>query len=70
MRNDIKNWVFPCDSMSYNVISAFKELNEVDWGTDKNAMKGDYVYIYLVEPIKKIILKTKVVIDNIGENES
>ncbi|MBX4268436.1 hypothetical protein [Clostridium estertheticum] len=36
MRNDIKNWVFSCDSMSYNVISAFKELNEVDWGTDKN----------------------------------
>ncbi|MBU3071943.1 HNH endonuclease [Clostridium estertheticum] len=69
MRNDIKNWVFSCDMMSYNVISAFKELNEVDWGSDKNVMKGDYVYIYLVAPIKKIILKTKVVIDNIGENE-
>ncbi|WAG56614.1 hypothetical protein LL033_05045 [Clostridium estertheticum] len=23
VRNDIKNWVFFCDSMSYNVISAF-----------------------------------------------
>lgn len=62
------NWIFSCDVSSYAVVAAFKELNEVDWGTNKDVKKGDYIYIYLCAPIKEIVFKVQVVEDSVDDN--
>lgn len=69
MPNGVTHWVFPANPQKYHVLEAFAELEELNWGTNNNVKVGDIVYIYLGEPIKKILLKTEVVMIDINPEE-
>jgi len=69
VKDNFTNWIFSCDIKSYAVVEAFKKLQIIDWGTNKNVEKGDFIYIYLCAPIKKIVFKVQVIRDNVNNNE-
>lgn len=61
----LKTWLYPADPSKYDVINAFKDLKKIDWGIPNNVQKGDIVYLYLGNDIKRIMIKTEVIDDNI-----
>lgn len=52
-------WIRTADLGTYDVISAFAELSEIDWSKSKFSIeKGDIVYIYVGAPYSRIMFKT------------
>ncbi|WP_426349383.1 hypothetical protein ACPWSR_16840 [Alloiococcus sp. CFN-8] len=52
-------WIRTANIKKYDVISAYKNMNEIDWTKSNfNICKGDIVYIYVGEPYSKIMYKT------------
>ncbi len=69
--DNVQYWLIPCNPRNYDVISAFKEFDEIDWrNPSNNRIKiGDIVYIYVSDALKKIKFKTQVIKVEYGENE-
>lgn len=57
------HWVFPSNWSKFDVLGAFAALHELDWRKNCNAKAGDVVFIYLGDPVGKIVLKTAVTDD-------
>ena len=52
------NWIIPCNLRYYDVVGAFSKLKKLDWKQSaKNMAVGDYVYIYVANPIGAIRFK-------------
>lgn len=61
------NWIISHNPNTYRTIKAFIELQGViDQATSNNIHTGDFVFIYLSDPIRKIMLKTIVIDENIS----
>jgi len=59
-------WVFPSNLNSYDIYSAFKELNCIQWSQGScKAEVGDIVYIYISKPIQAIAFKTEIIQKNV-----
>lgn len=59
MRRKSMEWVRTADMGTYDVISAFAELSEIDWSKSRFCIeKGDIVYIYVGAPYSRIMFKT------------
>lgn len=67
MTKEVSRWIFPCNPKIYDALGAFAKHGVIDWRTNKNVNEGDIVYIYIGEPIAKILLKTRVVNLNIPD---
>lgn len=60
------SWIRTADINEYDVINAFKSLNEIDWRKSSFSIKqGDIVYIYVGKPYSKIMFKTICVRDDV-----
>lgn len=55
-----KNWIVPYNPNDYNVDDAFKKYEVLYWKQGKNYSVGDWVYIYVTSPQKRISYKTVV----------
>ncbi|MBQ8999260.1 MAG: hypothetical protein IJ086_11315 [Clostridium sp.] len=63
-------WIRTADVQnSYDVISAFEELEMIDWTKKYKISNGDIVYLYVGRPYQKIMYKCLVVEDNIKLSE-
>lgn len=63
-------WIRTADVQnSYDVISAFEELEMIDWTKKYKISNGDIVYLYVGRPYQKIMYKYLVVEDNIKLSE-
>ena len=65
----MKKWIFGCNPNNFDALGAFAEYDFVNWGTNCNIEENDEVYIYISAPIKKLLLKTKVEIVDVPEEE-
>ncbi len=54
-----KEWIIPANATYFDVISYFKNNNEVMWKQSSTIKKGDIVYIYIGTPISSLMYKTK-----------
>ncbi len=48
-------WILPCNLKNYDVISAFKKFNVIQWKQSFNAFVGDKALIYVSAPESKIM---------------
>lgn len=55
------DWVIPCNTASYDIVSAFKTLKKLDWKQSIKIEKGSLVYIYVGAPISAIKYKCKAI---------
>ena len=55
------SWVIPCDPKYYDVESAFRKLDEIEWRQSTYISPGDDVYIYVASPVKALRFKCKAV---------
>lgn len=62
-------WLLQSNPNRFDVITAFRELKQVDWRQNIKAEIGDEVYIYVAAPIKSIKLKCKVIKLNLPKVE-
>lgn len=51
------SWVIPGNPSYYDVVSAFNELEEIEWRQTTYVQEGDTVYIYVASPVKAIMFK-------------
>lgn len=63
-------WIIPCNPKYYDIISAFDNLNVIEWNQTNNAAVGDTVYIYVGEKYKSIMYKCEVIEANLYGNRS
>lgn len=63
------NWMISASLKMYNAIEAFDEFKTIDWKQSANFTIGDYVYLYVTLPYKKVMFKTLVVQTNLTFNE-
>lgn len=63
------NWLIPANINKYDFISAFNQLENLDWTQKANYNIGDIVYIYGSLPYQKIMYKTEVININIKKEE-
>ena len=61
-------WIIPCNPKYYDIISAFDNLNVIEWNQTNNAAVGDTVYIYVGEKYKSIMYKCEVIEANLYGN--
>lgn len=62
-------WLYPANPSEYDVIKAFKDLKKIDWGIPNNVENGDIVYIYLGNDIRKIMIKSEVIDNNVSKDD-
>lgn len=62
-------WLLQSNPNKFDVITAFRELKQVDWRQNIKAEIGDEAYIYVAAPIKSIKLKCKVIKLNLPKVE-
>ena len=63
-------WIRTANMAKYDVVSAFNDLNEIDWTKSKfDIKKGDLVYIYVGKPFSRIMYKTVCIKDDISADE-
>ena len=59
-------WIRTAKLKKYDVISAFSDLNEIDWRKSGfNIKTGDIVYIYVGKPYSRIMYKTICILDSV-----
>ena len=49
MKTNVVEWIVPCDTISYDLANALRDLKIIDWHQSKqmkNAQVGDLVYLY------------------------
>ena len=54
-------WIIPCNPKYYDIVSAFENLDTIEWSQSTNTTVGDTVYIYVGEKYKSIMFKCEVV---------
>lgn len=54
-------WLIPCNPKKYDVITAFSNLDLIDWRQNNNIISDDIVYIYVSKPFQQIMFKTLVI---------
>lgn len=59
-RDNLEEWLVPCNIGKYDVISAFKKLDKLQWKQSSNISINDIVYIYVSKPISGIVYKCRV----------
>src|SRR5207249_3105187 len=58
-------WMFPSNWAAFDVLTAFAALHKIDWRRNCTAREGDIVFIYLGEPMRKIVIKAVIVKDDV-----
>ena len=61
------NWIIPCNCNYYDVVSAFENLDKINWKQSTNIKAGDIIYIYAGKPYSAILFKTIATAVNQGE---
>jgi hypothetical protein len=58
-----QHWIFSSNPKDYDAISAFRDLDIIDWSNPSanKIEKGDIVYFYLSENVKSICIKAKTI---------
>ena len=57
----MERWIISCNLKYYDVISAFSDLQKLDWQQSNMKMKtGDEVYIYVGPPYKKVMYRCRI----------
>ena len=51
------SWAIPGNPSYYDVVSAFNELEAIEWRQTTYVQAGDTVYIYVANPVKAIMFK-------------
>ncbi|MBQ7063769.1 MAG: MmcQ/YjbR family DNA-binding protein [Firmicutes bacterium] len=52
-----REWVIPSNPHYYDVITAFRERQEIEWKQGRGILKGDTVYLYVGAPVSAILYK-------------
>lgn len=60
------NWLISSNPKMYDVVSAFNDLDTIDWRQSSSINVDDTVYIYCGKPIQKIMFRTKVLMTDIS----
>ena len=63
-------WIVPCNPKYYDIVSAFDNLDIIEWSQSNNAVVGDTIYIYVGEKYKSIMYKCEVVESDLYGNRS
>lgn len=63
-------WVIPCNPKYYDIVSAFDNLDVIEWSQSTNTNVGDTVYIYVGEKYKSIMFKCEVIAADLYGNRS
>lgn len=63
-------WIIPCNPRYYDIVSAFDNLDVIEWTQPNNTAVGDTVYIYVGEKYKSIMFKCEVVGADLHGNRS
>ena len=63
-------WVIPCNPKLYDVVSAFEDLDVIEWNQTNNTTAGDTVYIYVGDKYKSIMFKCEVIASDLYGNRS
>lgn len=63
-------WVIPCNPKYYDIVSAFDNLEIVEWSQTNNVSIGDTVYIYVGGEYKAIMYKCEVISADLCGNRS
>jgi len=50
-------WIIPCNLKNFDVISAFRKHQEIQWKQSVNASIGDEAYIYVAWPESRLMFK-------------
>ena len=62
-------WIIPCNTKNFNIIEHFVTNSEVVFKKDGLIKNGDYVYIYLAAPFKRIKYKCVVISTKVSDEE-
>ena len=62
-------WVITCNLKSYDVVSAFKKLDELEWKQSTNVEVGDMIYIYVGAPTSAIQYRCKAIAVNLPKGK-
>lgn len=62
-------WIIPCNPNKYDVVTAFSNLQTIDWKQSNNIVQGDIIYIYVGKPFQQILFKTLAIRCNISFKE-
>lgn len=63
-------WIIPCNPCCYDIVSAFDNLNVVEWTQKNNVSVGDTVYIYVGGEYKAIMYKCEVLSADLHGNRA
>jgi len=63
------HWILPSNPHYYDALGAFAGNEMVDWGTNNRLKTGDIVYIYIAEPIGRIIIKAEVMNEEVPQHD-
>lgn len=63
-------WVIPCNPNYFDIVSAFDNLDVIEWSQSTNTSVGDTVYIYVGEKYKTIMYKCEVFAADLYGNRS
>lgn len=63
-------WIVPCNPNYYDIVSAFDNLNIIEWNQTTNTAIGDIVYIYVGGKYKSIMYKCEVIAADLYGNRS
>lgn len=53
-------WILICNYNYYDLIGAFRTLNEITWPQFENMAKGDIVYCYVTNPYRAVLFKCEI----------
>lgn len=60
-------WIIPCNLGVFDVVKHFESSSTVVWKNSFSIRKGDYVYIYIGNPLKQILYKCQVINDEVDQ---
>ncbi len=63
----MKKWIFNSKLDNFDVLGAFAGPGFIDWGTNREVDEGDIVYLYMGAPVKKLLMRTRVIINDVKE---
>lgn len=55
---NMQKWLIPSNIKRFDVVSHFEENDRIDWIINRKWEIGDIVYIYVSNPVKKVMCKT------------
>lgn len=63
-------WIIPCNPKYYDIVSAFENLDVIEWSQSTNTTVGDTVYIYVGGKYQSIMYKCEVAAADLYGNRS